>query len=87
MAMRPDIELEIEELMLHGFALADRHPIGDAIRRELARLFAEQGVPAGLAAGGAIPYLDGGGFQLGAGVTPDAVGVQVARAVYGGLPQ
>ena len=35
--------------MLHGFAPGDRYRIGDAVERELARLFAEQGVPPSLA--------------------------------------
>ena len=44
--MRPGwIELHIEELVLHGFAPGDRHPIGDAVEHELIRLFAEQGLP------------------------------------------
>ena len=61
------------------------NPGNEIARRELARLFAEQGVPAGLGAGGAIPRVDGGGFQVAAGATTDAVGAQVAQTVYGGL--
>jgi hypothetical protein len=83
--MMPGIELDIDELVLHGFAPGDGDQIGAAIRRELARLFAEQGLPAGLGTGGAVPRLDGGGFQVAAGATTDAIGAQVAHAVYGGL--
>ena len=46
-----NIELHIEELVLHGFEPGDRHRIGEAIERELARLFAEQGTPPSLAQG------------------------------------
>ena len=42
------IELHIEELVLHGFAPADRYRIGDTVQRELTRLLAEQGMPASL---------------------------------------
>ena len=83
--MMPDIELDIDELVLHGFAPGDGEGIGAAIQRELARLFAEQGLPAGLGAGGAVPRLDGGGFPVAADATTDAIGAQVAHAVYGGL--
>jgi hypothetical protein len=85
--MMPDVELDIDELVLHGFAPGDGDQIGAAIRRELARLFAEQGLPAGLGTGGAVPRLDGGGFQVAAGATTDIIGAQVAQAVYGGLAQ
>jgi hypothetical protein len=83
--MTSDIDLDIDELVLHGFAPGDGEQIGAAIRRELARLVTEQGLPAGLDTGGAIPRLDGGGFQVAAGATMNVIGAQVAHAVYGGL--
>src|SRR5204863_4756740 len=36
---QPSIELRIEELVLRGFASADRHTIGHTAELELARLF------------------------------------------------
>ena len=84
--MKPEnIELHIEELVLHGFAPGDRYRIGEAVERELARLFAEQGVPPSLAPGGEVASLDGGAFEVEPGSTAEAIGVQVAQAVYGGL--
>jgi len=83
--MMPDIELDIDELVLHGFAPGDGEHIGAAIKRELARLFAEQGLPAGLRADGAIARLDGGAFPVAPAATTAAIGAQVAQAVYGGL--
>ena len=38
-----NIELHIEELVLHGFSPRDRDAIGEAVQRELTRLFVEQG--------------------------------------------
>lgn len=83
--MKPDIELQIEELMLHGFAPGDRYRIGDAMKRELARLFAEQGTPPSLAQEREVARLDGGAFEMKPDSKAEAIGVQVAQAVYGGL--
>jgi hypothetical protein len=90
--MRPqNIELHIEELVLHGFAAKDRYAIGAAVQRELQRLFAEQGVPQPLqplqppGQGCELVGLDGGAFTLKPGAPAHTIGVQVARSVYGGL--
>ncbi len=79
------IDLHIEELVLEGFRAADRHRIGAAVERELARLLTERGLPPGLAQGADLARLDGGGFEAKPGARPEAVGAQVAGAVYGGL--
>jgi hypothetical protein len=81
---RPRIELHIEELVLEGFAPADRHRIGDAVERHLALLLAGPGAHSQLA-GGEVARLDAGSFKVARGSTPDAIGARVARAVYGGL--
>jgi hypothetical protein len=84
--MRPaNVELHVEELVLHGFAPGDRYHIGEAVERELQRLFAEQGAPPSLMRGVEIERLDGGSFGMEAGSRASAVGAQVAQAVYGGL--
>ena len=80
-----NIELHIEELVLHGFAVKDRYAIGEAIQRELTRLFAEQGVPQSLGQGYEVGRLDGGSFHIAKGAKADAIGEQVAQSVYGGL--
>lgn len=82
---RAHVELYIEELVLHGFAPAERHHIGDAVERELARLFAEQGVPPALLRVQDSPQIDAAPFRVAAGTRAETVGVQVAQAVYGGL--
>lgn len=82
--MRANLELHIEELILHGFPPGRRGVIAAAIEQELTRLFAEQGVPAALAQAGAIPRLDGGSFETAAGAMPADIGRQVAQAIYGG---
>ena len=84
-APRPSIELQIEELILHGFAPGDRHRIGAAVERELGRLLSEGGLPAALGQGGARPVLDGGSFHMKPQARPESVGAQVAQAIYGGF--
>lgn len=79
------IELHIEELVLHGFAHRDRYAIGAAVERELARLFAEQGIPASLMNGGDMARLNGGSFAVTRGSKPEAIGSQVAQSVYQGM--
>lgn len=81
------IHLHIDELVLHGFTPGDRHRIGEAVERELARLFTETQAPPGLAKSTAIDRLDGGTFQMTAAPGPETTGAQVARAVFGGLTQ
>jgi len=81
---RSNIEVHIEELVLHGFASKDRYLIGEAVQRELTRLFTEQGVPAFLSQSGEIARLDGGSFNVAAGSKAETIGAQVAQAVYGG---
>jgi len=84
--MKPgNIELRIEELILHGFDSGDRHRIGAAVEAELARLFAEQGVPPSLARGGEMAHLDGGSFEVAPSSRAEVIGSQVAQALYGEL--
>ena len=80
-----NVELHIEELVLHGFPPDHRHGISEAFEHELSRLFTEQGVPPSLSRGGDIPRLDAGAFQMNPELGTDAVGARVARTVYGGL--
>ncbi len=79
---RHSIEVHIEELVLNGFDPRDRHRIGDAVERELARLFAEQGVLGTLAEPAAIDRLDVDAFRVKPSYRPEKVGAQVAQAVY-----
>lgn len=80
-----NVRLRIEELVLEGFPPSDRYRIAAAMEAELARLFADQGVPPGLTSGGAAPVLDGGAFEAAPDARPDRIGVQAAQAVYGSL--
>jgi hypothetical protein len=86
--MKPSrVELEIEELVLHGFAPGDRHRIAGAIERELERLFTERGVPPSLGRAGSIEQVDGGTFEAKPHAKPEATGARIAHAIYGGLTE
>jgi len=52
-----NIELHIEELVLHGLSPGDRYRIGEAVEQELTRLLADQGVPESLERGGEIGHV------------------------------
>ena len=77
-----DLELNIEELRLHGFKRADREKVAAAVQAELERLFSEEGLPSGLKHGSEI-RLQGGSISVPAGLNPDKAGEQLARQMYG----
>jgi len=86
--MKPaNLELHIEQLVLRGFEPGDRYRIGEAVERELTRLFVEQGKPSSLAESYEVANLDGGAFEVATGAKPEVIGVQVGQAVYGGLSE
>jgi hypothetical protein len=86
MGVRPaNIELRVDELVLHGFSPGDRYRIGEAAELELGRLFAERGAPPSLVRDAEITRLDGGSFDAGPDSGAEAIGVRLAQAVYGGL--
>ncbi len=83
--MRHNIELHIEELILHGFSLSDRYRIAGAVEKELARLFVEQEVPSSLGRGGEFDRLDVGKIEVHSNTRPEKVGSRIAQAVYKGF--
>ena len=80
-----NIELHIEELVLHGFAHGDRYRIGEAVEREFQRLFAEQGASPRLTQAGEIDRLDGGAFDVSHGAKAEMIGAQIAQTLFGRL--
>jgi len=85
--MPRNIELRIEELVLHGFSPGDHYRVGSAMERELARLFAEKSTPVSLTQEQQVARLDGGTFEVEAGSAAEAIGTQLAQAVYGSLSE
>jgi hypothetical protein len=85
------LDLRIEELVLHGFERVDRHQVASAIERELARLLHDPAAHDRLgrrgASGGSAgaDRLDGGSFIVPHDATAQAVGMQIAQAVWRGM--
>src|SRR6266481_2902649 len=82
---QPSLELRIEELVLHGFALGDRFVIGEAVERELARLLEDRGIPISLRLENATDEINGASFNAAQNAKPPAIGRQIAQAVYQGF--
>lgn len=78
------IEVVIEELVLHGFAPAEGAAVGDAVRAELARLLAAQGLSMA-AQDVEVARLNAGSFQLQPGAGPQAAGAGIARSLHTSL--
>ncbi len=78
------VELHIERLVLHGIDPRDRRRVGAALQQELTRLLSEQGIPAGWRQGMALDQLKVDGRAVTLRGTAEAMGVQIAQAIYGG---
>lgn len=80
-----EIDLHIDALILHGFAPGDRPLIAQALQQELTRLLTEQGVPSSLTHSIEVPHLQGANVQAASGLSPRAIGTQVAQSIYTSL--
>ena len=74
-----EIEVHIEELVLHGFPRSERWQIADAIENELRERLAKDGVPAAWPS--SPRQLDAGSIKTDAHA---GLGAKIARAVHGG---
>ena len=83
--LRPSVDLQIEELVLHGFAPVGRYAIGDAVERQLVRLLHEQGLPISLHSKSAVGEIKAATINVGRNAKPNAIGQQIAQAVYQGF--
>jgi hypothetical protein len=79
-----NIELQIEELILHDLPYDQRHRVAAAIEQELTRLLGERGLPAGFSEG--MPPIDVGTVYISPHRTAETVGLQVANWIYRQLP-
>jgi hypothetical protein len=78
-----NIELHIEELILHDLPYDQRHRVAAAIEHELTRLLVERGLPAGFSED--MPPIDVGAVHVNPNLAAESVGVQVAGLIYGQL--
>ncbi len=86
-AKRMNINLHIDRLVLNGLSVshADRPYLQAAIEAELVRLLSNGGVHPGFQGGGALPTIRAGDIQLATNNNPNALGQQIAGALYGGI--
>jgi hypothetical protein len=79
------VDLHIEELVLHGWTPSEARRVGAALQDELGRLIAASDLPGSLAGRAEIAKIDAGQARHSSSVGPEAAGVDIARAVHGGL--
>ena len=81
MDVKPEIMVEIESLVIEGYSRGDAELAGAALQSELQRLLSEDGLPAGLQAGGEAIILDEP-IELRPGMRPDRLGTLAAQALF-----
>ena len=81
--MKPrEIEVQIEELVLHGFDPANPWRIADALQQELRELLAARGVPSLWLS--SPERIKGRGISSASLTKPERTGAEIARAAYRG---
>jgi hypothetical protein len=79
------IDVNIEELILHGIPSAARYRIAEVVQRELQLLFSQQHLPPQWRSSIGIECLNGGEFALPCDASPSKMGEGIARALCSGL--
>jgi hypothetical protein len=77
------VEVQIDELVLHDFPVADRYAIGDALSHELSQLINAEAFP--FDRGFHIPVQRAAEISILPDAKPASVGAKVAQAVHAGL--
>ncbi len=76
--------IEIDELILEGFAPSEKYRIGDAVQRELERTFSDHVRTRELISHDAREVVDAGAFSMHS-TRGDIIGAQIAQAVFSSL--
>jgi hypothetical protein len=82
---RKDIEIRIEELVLHGFPSEIKTSIAEAAKVELERLLEDQGEPSQLTRDISVENLYLESLVIGDNKEPENIGVQIAGILFEGL--
>jgi hypothetical protein len=81
--MKPaTIEVQINELVLHGFPSHQRHAIADAVQREFTELLVRQHSVAAVTTARELDSISAKPFSISAEASTSATGKAIARAVY-----
>lgn len=83
--MKENLDIHIEELVLHGFEPGDHEGIRAAVENELTRLFTTNGLPSFFRSNTSSHQIDGGEFVMTAGTKPHHLGNSIAGSVYKGI--
>ncbi len=78
------VVISIDELVLEGFAPSEKYRIGDAVQRELERLFSQPTPAAELISHDARDDVDAGAFAMNT-TRGDVIGAHIAQAVFASL--
>ena len=78
------INVNIDELVLNGVLVGERHRIGDAFENELNRLLTEQSLPLDPTTG-RCDRVNGGAISLDQTMKAATIGSRIADAVYRGF--
>jgi hypothetical protein len=84
---KQSIEVNIDELVLHGFSPLERYQVAADLQMELSRLFTEKGLPASFNNAVSIGRLNAGSFQFNNENKKISTGSQIAGSVYNSLMQ
>jgi len=79
------VELQIDELVLDGFDAVDKHAIGNAVERELARVFLERGIAQVTGDEIEIDQIRAGATALDRSSDGEAIASELAKVLSGGL--
>jgi hypothetical protein len=82
MEVVPSIEINIAELVLHGFVPGDKYRISEAIGQSLIALFKEKGIPSSLLKNNNQRVIDAGSFIMAPTAQPVAIGNLVAGSIF-----
>ncbi len=83
--MKQPVEINIDELILHGFSDREGREIEASVKLELARIFMGNGIPEGIKNGGRLHDIHNGPIRISQKSRPKSIGKQVAETIYNGL--
>lgn len=83
--MNPVVEIEIEEVVLHGFRDCNPDQLREALISELSQLLTLNRWSGSDLPSGSYPHIDGGEFQLKAGSGHETTAARIAGVLFQSL--
>ena len=81
----PNLEVHIEQLIVEGFPDINRHQLGESVKQELERHFAEHGIPTSLSRNQVLAKVSPNTINVASNSNDRTLGTQIAKAIHGGL--